>query len=139
MARKLNKRQLAYCYYRARNYTIEESMKKAGYKGIGEVARAVGSRLETNDNIKIQIETERANVFDKSKITDEYILEGLNKIAKEGKQEANKVRAWELLGKYLAMFTDKTEHSGTIEHTQAEKEEYNRLRNRINDTIPLLS
>ena len=133
MARKLNQRQLTYCYYRAREHTIEESMIKAGYKGIGEVARAVGSRLETNANIQIQIETERANVFDKSKITDEYILKGLSEIAKNGKQEANRVRAWELLGKTLAMFTERTEIKGdmTLSPTQEKKiEEY--ITNRLN-------
>ena len=111
MDRKLNKRQLAYCYWRARGSTQEQGIRKAGYTAKGKVVRALGARLETNENIKSQIETEKANIFDKNMITEEYILEGIKKIAETGKLEANKLRAWELLAKTKAMLTDKVEQT----------------------------
>ncbi len=111
---KLNKRQLTYCYWRARSNTIEESMVKAGFTCKGASARSWGSQLEDKLNIKERIEQERLNIFNKAMITEEYVLKGLKDIAEQGKQEANKVMAFQLLGKYLAMFTDKTENKTTI-------------------------
>lgn len=88
---------------------MEQSMMKSGYRCKGVSARNTGHNLEEKTYIKQQIERERLTIFDKSKITPEYVLEGLNKIAQEGEQESNKVRAYELIGKYMAMFIDKKE------------------------------
>ena len=112
MTKKLNKRQLTYCYWRARDFSQEESRLKAGYKAKGTAARSLGSRLEKNVNVIVQIEKEKVNIFDRQMITEEYVLEGLRKIAENGQQEANKVAAFQLLGKYLAMFTDKLKNEG---------------------------
>lgn len=114
MSRKLNKRQLAYCYWRARDKTIEEAIIKAGYICVGGNARSVGSHLEDNSNIQERIEYERLNIFDRSMITEEYILEGLNKLALSAQNESVRTRAFELLGKYKAMFTDKQLVDATI-------------------------
>ena len=113
---------------------MEQSMQKSGYICKGISARTTGVNLEKNTYIQEKIEQERLTIFDKSKITEEYILEGLSKIALEGTQEANRVRSWELLGKYKAMFTDKTVLKGdmTLSPSQEAKiEEYitNRLTN----------
>ena len=106
MARKLNKRQATYCYYRARDYTIEESLSKAGYKIRGANARSLGSHMETKDNIRQYIDKERLNIFDKSKITEEYILEGLRTLSRDANHDSDKIRSFELLGKYLALWKD---------------------------------
>lgn len=105
-SKELNKRQKAYCYYRARNNTMEVSMTKAGYTCRGLSARNTGVKLEKNAYIQIQIEKERLTIFDKSKVTEESILENLTNISLYGEVEANRVRATELLGKYLAMFKE---------------------------------
>jgi len=106
---KLNKRELAYCYWRARDNTMEEAMPKAGYKCRGDNARSWGSRLEKKPNIQEEIQKEKLNIFDKSCITVEYVLGNLKHLAEVARNEADKIRATELLGKYLAMFTEKQE------------------------------
>ena len=107
MDRKLNKRQLAYCYWRARDKSIEEAMIKSGYTCRGGSARATGSQLEDNLNILSQIEKDRLNIFDRKCITEEYVLEKLRNLAENSHCDSDKIRATELLGKYLAMFTER--------------------------------
>jgi phage terminase small subunit len=124
----LNKRQEAYCYWRARAFSMEESMPKAGYRCRGVSARNVGSKLEENVYIRERIERERLTIFDKNSITEEYILEGLKKIAEQGEQEANRVRAFELLGKTRAMFTDKQLQVKDIS-SQERQERIDKLKN----------
>lgn len=131
MARKLNKRQLAYCYYRARDNTIEQSMSKSGYTCKGGSARATGSQLEDNPNIQHRIEHERLNIFDKTMITEEYVLNNLKTLAEESKWPGDRIRANELLGKYLAMFTDKVKSEGTLTMTDKEKQELAIVRPRL--------
>ena len=51
-------------------------------------------------------------------ITTDMILEGLKKEAEregEGTSHAARVSAWSWLGKYRTLFTDKVEHSGSVE------------------------
>jgi len=109
MANKLNKRQQAYCYYRARDYTIEQAMSKAGYTCKGDIARSVGSHLEQNSNITQEIERERLNIFDVKKIDLEYLTEKANEIAQNSKQDANKLRALEILAKLKGLWVDKAQ------------------------------
>ena len=87
---------------------MEESMSKSGYTCKGASARSWGSQLERKLNIEEQIQKEHLNIFDKSMITEEYVLKNLRKLAENSRNEADRIRANELLGKYLAMFTDKT-------------------------------
>jgi hypothetical protein len=129
--RKLNKRQLAYCYWRARDCSMEEAMIKAGYRCKGVSARNVGVKLEKNAYIVEQIEKERLTIFDSSKITTEYVLEGLNNLAQNAVKEDTRVRAFELLGKYLAMFKDKLQVSGNITYTPEEQSEISAIKNRM--------
>ena len=104
MAKKLNPKQLAYCRARAKGLTMEISMTKAGYICVGMTARSIGSRLETNANIREQIEQEKANLFNIHHINPEWVIKALCDIARNGELESNKVRAIELIGKTLAMF-----------------------------------
>lgn len=52
---------------------------------------------------------EISEAFDKAKITEEYVLAGLDKEAREAKNSADRIKAFELLGKFKAMFTDKSQ------------------------------
>lgn len=81
------------------------------------IASSYGCQLEKKLNIAEAIDKEKLNIFDKNCITVDYVLGNLKQLAENSKNEADKIRATELLGKYLAMFTDKQEIS------QAEKED----------------
>lgn len=107
MARKLTQKEKSYIYWRARGYTQDACMYKAGYKVKNRnVASALASKMENKVKIGEAIELEKVSIFDKNSITDEFVLGALRKIATNGKQEANKVRSLELLGKYLQMFKE---------------------------------
>ena len=106
----MNKRQQAFVYFRARGYNLIDSIYKAGYKPRSRmIASVYGSKLEAKGNIKEAVEQERVNIFDKATITDEYVLDLINNIAKNGKSEANRLKASELLARYRSMLTDRQE------------------------------
>jgi phage terminase small subunit len=102
---RLNQRELAFVYNRARGKNLKESVYAAGYKAKSDnIASSYGVQLEAKLKIQKAIEKERLNIFNKECITTEYVLERLKEVADSGKVEANKIRALELLGKYLALF-----------------------------------
>ena len=45
-------------------------------------------------------------------VTADYVINGIKKIADNGERESDKLKAYELLGKHLKLFTDKTELTG---------------------------
>ena len=136
MARKLNKRQLVYCYWRARDCSMEEAMIKAGYTCKGGSARSWGSQMENNLNIISEIDKQRLNIFDSNTITVDYVLAGLNNLAQTAVKEDTRVRAFELLGKYLAMFKDKLQVTGNMTFTDTEIAEYSGLKDRLGILTP---
>lgn len=116
--KKFSKKEQAFIYWRARGDSLVDSVLKAGYKAKSKlIASSLGCQLEKKLNIAEAIDKERLNIFDKSMITEEYVLKNLRILGETSKNEADRIRANELLGKYLAMFTDKQEIS------QSEKED----------------
>ena len=108
MGKKFTNRELAFIYHRARGIDPADCIMKAGYKARSrnQASKYAWDLLQKQEIIEA-IEVEKTRIFDKAKITDEYVLQGLNEIALNGEIEANRTRAFELLGKYLAMFTEK--------------------------------
>jgi len=91
------------------NYLISlnanDAAIKAGYKE--KTARSMGCQLLTRINIREILDERIKSIEDKTEITVEYVLKGINDLAKNAKNESVRARAFELLGKHLAMFTDK--------------------------------
>ncbi len=114
MAKKLNQRETAFIHWRAQGESLVDSVIKAGYKAKSKlVASSYGCQLEKKLSIIQAIQQEKLNIFDRNCITVEYVLGNLKHLAEVARNEADKIRATELLGKYLAMFTDKQEISQT--------------------------
>ncbi|MBC8484999.1 MAG: terminase small subunit [Bacteroidetes bacterium] len=112
---RVSKRKKAFIYYKARGYNNADSIIKAGYKVKNRMsAYALGFKYAQKVEIKKLIETEKVKVYEKNRVTEDYIIDLLDDIARNGKVEANRVRATELLGKTKAMFTDKLESKTTI-------------------------
>jgi len=90
----------------------------------------VGIRNKVIQEALLQITTE----FKASEITPVMVLERLNydrDLAEKKGDIATMTRVDELLGKYLAMFTDKQEFKGHIDYTPEEKEELSRIKDRL--------
>jgi phage terminase small subunit len=109
-----------------------------------KTAKEQASRLLTNANISRAIEEAVKSRSERTEITQDYVLTGLKEVAERCLQRKRVMvfdhvekcmvqaedeetwqgiwtfdstganRAFELLGKHLKLFTDKTEHSGTV-------------------------
>jgi phage terminase small subunit len=86
---------------------------RAGYPA--KSARQQGSRLLSNAAIRAAIGSKAERVAEKAEVTAEWVLGiarevGDNRDAKD----ADRLKAAELGGRYLKLFTDKVEHSGAV-------------------------
>ena len=78
-------------------------------------AAAAASRLLTIPEIKGAIDAELLRRAEMSGITATYVLEGIRAIADDSTaKHADKLRAYELLGKHLRLFVEKIEHDSKI-------------------------
>lgn len=86
---------------------------RAGYKVNENTAKVNASRLLTNANIKKAIDDKLKKRAIDNGITAEFVLNGIKAIATKGEKENDKLKAFELLGKHLKLFTDKIENENT--------------------------
>jgi phage terminase small subunit len=83
------------------------AMRRAGYKSKNPDVDA--SKLLVNPSIKKAIDEAVKERAEKTGITAEFVLNGIKAIATKGEKESDKLKAYELLGKHLKLFTDKIE------------------------------
>ena len=69
-------------------------------------ARSRMNRLLSRDNAKAYIQVLIDSLPVTKTITIDYVIAGLKNLAEHGSVESNKLRAYELLGKYLKLFRD---------------------------------
>jgi phage terminase small subunit len=87
--------------------------KAAGYSK--KTARSIGQRLLTYVDIREEIDREIALRCQKLEINADYVIQGIKDIVERSQkvgQWATTLKGYELLGKYLKLFTDKTEVTG---------------------------
>lgn len=90
------------------NPNATEAARRAGYAGNDVTLGAVGAENLKKPQIAALIQ-ERV---EKAIVTADEVLENLKQLAFESERDADRIKAWELLGKYLKLFTDKTEVTG---------------------------
>ena len=105
---KLTAKQKLFVESYLSNPNATAAAKAAGYSE--KTARSQGQRLLTNVDIAKMLGERVENAI----ITADEILTGVKAIAQNGKRDADKLKAYELLGKHLAMWTDKTQLSGEV-------------------------
>ena len=89
--------------------TATEAARRAGYKQTNGSLRVQGFRNLTNANIKKQIEKR----FHEAAMTADECLARIASHAKEDKPQA--LKALELVGKHHSLFTEKIEHTVSID------------------------
>jgi len=99
------------------NYIINPNAKQAaidaGYSP--KTAFVIGYENLNKPYIKSIIEKALEQRSLDNGITADYVLKGIKGIAeKEDAREADKLKAYELLGKHLKLFTDNVNLSGTV-------------------------
>jgi hypothetical protein len=112
--------------------SIKQSLLDAGYTA------GTAHKSSHNSVVKVcQAEIERDV---KKQITVEYVLDELmraKQMAEEKQDIASYTRVCELLGKYLAMFTEKIKSTSEVTLKSDEENEYQRLRNnRVENVFP---
>jgi phage terminase small subunit len=99
-----------------REYLIDlnatQAAKRAGYSD--KTAYSQGQRLLKDAEIQRAVEAGKAERAERASLSAEMVIDGLRSIAQGEASDSARVRAYELLGKHLGMFTDKTEHSGGV-------------------------
>ena len=88
-----------------------QAAKFAGYSGNDNYLSMQACRLIANDKIKARIEQEKARITAAASChlpTDEEIIAGIASIANNTEaKDADRLKAWELLGRNKSLFNDK--------------------------------
>ena len=114
MARRLNNKQASFCI----EYLVDRNATQAAIRaGYGErTAGAQGHALLKNPEIQAAIADQEDARAKRTLITQDSILRGIRQIAEHGENEANRLRAMELLGKHQALFTERVESRNVNEN-----------------------
>jgi phage terminase small subunit len=108
---KLTLKQSRFVDYYLQTGNATQSAKLAGYNTTNKSHRAIGAQNLTKLNIKKAIQSKLI----KDKINPTYVLSGISTLAESSSKDSDKLRAYELLGKYLKLFTDVNDNNKPTE------------------------
>jgi len=112
---KLTPKQELFIQYYMISLNATEAYKKAQYNVKSDKVACINAlRLLGNARIKAEIQTRLAKRAEDNGITADYVLKGIKAIADKGEREGDKLKAYELLGKHLKLFTDRIESDNNI-------------------------
>lgn len=100
-------------------YLVEPNATRAavlaGYSK--KTAKQQGSRLLSSVDVRAALEERNAKRAEKAHLSGEKVLADIDRLAKKAEEAGEynaAIKGRELLGKHLALFTEKIEHSGGI-------------------------
>lgn len=112
----LNDKQLRFCQEYIIDLNGKEAAIRAGYSA--NCADVTASQFLAQDKFRDKINALQAKRAERVEITQDYVLKKLKDLADQpvgnGLRYADKIRATELLGKHLKLFSDVTEHRGVV-------------------------
>lgn len=107
---KLTPKQAAF----VREYLVDlnatQAAIRAGYSE--KTAYSQGQRLLKNVEVQTALQDGQATKAEAAQVNAKMVLDGLRRIAEGDGSESARVRAYELLGKHIGMFTEKIEQTG---------------------------
>ncbi len=106
MSDKLTTKQRLFVEAYLANPNATAAAISAGYSK--KTAKSQGQRLLTKVDIAKCVEKR----VEQAVITADEVLKDVKDIAKSAKRDADRLKAYEMLGKHLTLWTDKIEHSG---------------------------
>jgi phage terminase small subunit len=112
MARELTPKQKMFVAEYLIDLNASAALVRAGYQS--KNPDVDGYKLLVNPSIQEAIQKAMNERSKKTGITAEYVLNGIKDIADNTEKDNYRLKAYELLGKHLKLFTDKVEHSGEI-------------------------
>ena len=100
---KLTAKQELFCQeYVANGNNATKAAKAAGYSK--KTAKEMGCENLTKPHVCDRVVQIRKPVADKLEITKEMVLKGILDIARDGEQENNRIKAYDMLGKYTGIY-----------------------------------
>lgn len=123
IADTLNARHKRFAEEYVKDLNGTQAYKRAGYNVKDDATAAINAtRLLRNDKVKAYIQELQNKRSEKLKVDAQYVLKHLIKLA-EAKHDyvenKDRIKCLELIGKHIGMFTDKIEHSGSMNNNVA--------------------
>lgn len=109
---KLTAKQELFITEYMKDLNATQAAIRAGYNE--KTAKAIGYENLTKPYLKNEIDKRLAKRATDNGITAEFVLNGIKGIAVKGERESDKLKAFELLGKHLKLFTDKQEIEANV-------------------------
>lgn len=110
----LNPKQTLFCHEYLIDLNATQAAIRAGYSE--KTARKIGSENLTKPDIALLIQTLMNERSESADITAEYVLNGIKEITdklSQGDDPKSAYKGFELMGKHLALFTEKLDHSSS--------------------------
>lgn len=108
MSDKLTTKQQLFVEAYLANPNATEAARQAGYKGNAKTLSVVGAENLAKPCIRTRLEKR----VEEAVVTANEVLRNVKNIAESADQDAVRLKGWELLGKHLAMWTERTETVG---------------------------
>ena len=111
---KLNDKQTLFCKEYLVDLNSAQAAIRAGYSA--KTARTIGSKLLTNVDIASYIQELMTARSESTGITADYVLNGIKDLTDTlaaGEDPKAAYKGYELLGKHLALFTDKVDNTSS--------------------------
>lgn len=113
--RKLTPKQRRFVKYYLETDNATQAVIKAGYdlggKHGGDSPEQTAAAIGYENLNKPYIQEAINNAMIRQKITPEYVLSGISKLAETSERDGDRIRSYELLGKYLKLFQIDQENS----------------------------
>jgi phage terminase small subunit len=97
------------------DHNATKAAERAGYSV--RTAKQQGSRLLTYVDVQSEIAALEVAQLEADHVDRSFVIAGLRDLALNASTESNRVRSYELLGKYLRMFVEQTETTVTHDVT----------------------
>lgn len=116
MDTKLNEKQKRFCNEYLIDLNATQAAIRAGYSE--KTSYSIGSELLKKPEVQTYLQHLADKRSEKLELTPEWVLEQIMDVAKTTAKDKDKLKALELLGKHLVLFTEKMQHGGTIKFKQ---------------------
>lgn len=109
---KLTAKQELFISEYMKDLNATQAAIRAGYSE--KTAGVIGDENLKKPYIKSEVERRLSERAKNNGITAEFVLNGIKDIAVKGERETDKLKAYELLGKHLKLFTDKVDMEASV-------------------------
>ena len=108
MSNKLTTKQRLFVEAYLANPNATDAARKAGYKGNDKTLSVVGAENLAKPCIAEQLKVR----VEEAIVTADEVLTNVKILAQSAERDGDKLKAWEMLGKFLKLWTDKQEITG---------------------------